>query len=388
MTLGVLLLVAALFFQVRKPITKAVVSVRHVFKVPKPQPATKQPLPGKRKVEPPEETKALLTDEMPSLSNQNKPEMVVKKPPSALAPKGSQTQNSADQTSDGAEGLDADFQKAAADKSKIQAHHMVRVPVEKSIPPGKAQDSSKTASTPDRLNPALTVSANPTALQAPLNSITQPEASGRQVPFQQVDLNARSVTVSDIHYRKLFNDWRIAGRQLKGQQKIPLRVENLRDTYELFQMKPVLVVNGQPFADLANGSRIAHGALADFSQTVFLVPDPWRKWPRELRHAGIKPADDIEVRYYMYEFVRKAIYARANRAFAWSQQEGLIARDTPSDRVDVLGRAFVIRQQGGGRFGVLVPIEIVDHNGQSIAVDPNCFSDQSDVRLLQQSGLI
>jgi hypothetical protein len=56
--------------------------------------------------------------------------------------------------------------------------------------------------------------------------------------------------------------------------------------------------------------------------------------------------------------------------------------------VDVLGRAFVIKQQGGGRFGVFVPVSLDTIDGQTIPIDPICFADQPDVQALQTAGLL
>ena len=36
-----------------------------------------------------------------------------------------------------------------------------------------------------------------------------------------------------------------------------MRVENLRDSYDLFQMKPVAVTRGKAFFDLTDGTRVA-----------------------------------------------------------------------------------------------------------------------------------
>ena len=90
----------------------------------------------------------------------------------------------------------------------------------------------------------------------------------------------------------------------------------------------------------------------------------------------------------MYDFVKNAIYKRAHQAAAWSKETGRIKADTTLSEIDVLGRVFVIKQQGGGQFGVFVPIALDVAGGQTVPIDPTCFAGQPDVRALQTAGLL
>ena len=198
----------------------------------------------------------------------------------------------------------------------------------------------------------------------------------------------REITVAQREYKALFHSWQMAGKKGKGDQKPPLRVENLRNTFDLFQMKPVAVIRGKTFFDLTDGTRVAEKALAEYSTTVFLVDRPWDKWGKALAAAGIRQGDQFEVRYYMYDFIKDAIYSRANQAFSWCRERGLVPADIPASATDILGRAYVINRQGGGRFGVFVPVSLNTKDGRSVVVDPACFRGQADVDALRKAGVL
>ncbi|BBO86023.1 hypothetical protein DSCO28_65890 [Desulfosarcina ovata subsp. sediminis] len=203
------------------------------------------------------------------------------------------------------------------------------------------------------------------------------------------DSERSALVVDSDRYVNLFRSWRKAGGiDEKGEQKIPLRVENLRNTYHLFQMKPVAVVGNQTFVDLSDGSRIPEGALAAYSGTVFLVDRPWSKWGEILKKSGIRQSEAVEVRYYMHGFIKRAIYTRANRAFEWCKTKGLIAPETPQEEVDVLGRVYAIKRPGKGQFGVFVPVLIDTVGGKTVTIDPECFNDQADVQALGEAGVL
>jgi len=204
----------------------------------------------------------------------------------------------------------------------------------------------------------------------------------------RTDPHTGEVTVDQNQYKTLFQGWRDSGNGAKGQGKIPLRVENLRHCYALFQMKVIAVVRENIFLDLTDGTRVAEASLTEYSSTLFRVDRPWDKWGEALSEAGIRRGERVEVRYYMYDFIKKAIYARVNQAFSWCKEHGLIAGDLPETEVDVLGRAYVINRQGGGRFAVFVPVSLDTRNGRSIAIDPVCFSGQADMEALQGAGVL
>ena len=203
------------------------------------------------------------------------------------------------------------------------------------------------------------------------------------------DRGERSVTVDRKDYRCLMGEWQKSGKQKKLSLVLPLQVRNLRNSYELFQMKPVAVLRNGTCIDLADRTRIQPKSLEGYSSTVFLVDRPWDKWRATLEAVGVKPSDNFEVRYYMYDFVRDAIYARAGRAFDWCRETGALDKETAPGKVDVQGIACIIRQEGGGRFGVFVPVTVKTEKGGSIKVDlAACFAGERDVEVLRTAGLL
>ncbi len=206
---------------------------------------------------------------------------------------------------------------------------------------------------------------------------------------QEVGRAGKTVVVEKEQYRAILTSWQESGRQGGADTKIiPLRVENLKNTFDLLQMKPVAVLGKKRFIDLSDGSRLSENSLTDYSTTVFLVDMPWRKWGRELERAGVTRSDQVVVRYYMYGFMRDAIYARVNRAVAWCRENGLLGPDIPASELDVLGRTFTISRRGGGRFGVFVPMAVQTRGGNSIKIDPACFKGQPDVEVLMDKEVL
>ena len=248
------------------------------------------------------------------------------------------------------------------------------------------EQKSKTINLSEKLNRLTATPKQPKEKEQPETS--KALGSLRKTNFLDADPDKREITVDQKQYKALFHSWRIAGKERKGKEKTPLRVENLRNTYDLFQMKPVAVIRGNAFFDLSDGTRVAEKSLEEYSTTVFLVDRPWDKWGKALASAGIRRGDRFEVRYYMYDFIKDAIYARVNQAFSWCSETGLIPGNLPAGSVDVLGRAYVINRQGGGRFGVFVPVSLDTKDGRTVAVDPVCFRGQADVETLREAGVL
>ena len=154
-------------------------------------------------------------------------------------------------------------------------------------------------------------------------------------------------------------------------------------------MKAVALKNGEPFADLTDRTRIAPDSLSVYSSTCFVVNRPWKKWGQALRAAGFNKSEDIQVRYYTYDFIRNAIYARAMKAFDWSLAKQNLPKDTPASSADVLGRVYGVKQAGGGEFGVFVPTRVDFESGNSIIVDPlACFGNEPDILALNRAGVL
>ena len=202
--------------------------------------------------------------------------------------------------------------------------------------------------------------------------------------------NKEGLNLSSKKYFELYKEWQTQGVSLdKGKKLVALRIQNLENVYELFQMKVVVLKDNIPHTDIGDGSRIAAPSLSEFSSTCFVVSDPWEKWGPILEDTGFTRADDIQVRYYTYEFVRDAIYARAMKAFEWSLKEKNLPLTTDPTQADVLGIVYSVNRDGGGAFGVFVPQRVDFKSQDSVIIDPRvCFAGQKDIEELNRAGLL
>lgn len=198
------------------------------------------------------------------------------------------------------------------------------------------------------------------------------------------------LNLSSKKYFELYKEWQTQGVSLdKVKKLVPLRIQNLEKVYELFQMKVVVLKDNIPHTDIGDGSRIAAPSLSEFSSTCFIVSNPWEKWGSILKDKGFTRADDIQVRYYTYEFVRNAIYARAMKAFEWSLKEKNLPLTTDPAQADVLGIVYSVNKEGGGAFGVFVPQRVDFKSQDSVIIDPRvCFAGQKDIEELNRAGLL
>ncbi len=198
------------------------------------------------------------------------------------------------------------------------------------------------------------------------------------------------LTLSSKDYFDAYNQWQAQGQHLdKDKKPVPLRIQHLETVYDLFQMKVVALKNKTPHTDLSDGSRVAGPSLSEFSTTCFVVSNPWEKWGKALEDSGFNKKDDVQVRYYTYEFVRNAIYARAMAAFEWSLGKKGLALTTDPSRADVLGEVYAVHKDGGGRFGVFVPRRVDFQSQESVEIDvPDCFEGQKDIEALVKAGLL
>jgi hypothetical protein len=197
------------------------------------------------------------------------------------------------------------------------------------------------------------------------------------------------IELASEEYLTVYEKWRRSGDVLDpDRQGMSLRIMDLEQVYDLFQMKVVAFREQAPFMDLTDNTRVAPQSLDDYSGTCFVVARPWDKWGDALSRAGFRKTDALEVRYYTYDFVRNAIFARAARAVEWSAAAGLPA-DVDLSRADVLGRAYGMNRSGGGAFGVFVPVQVDFGSGMSVTVDPlACFPDEPDILALNRAGLL
>ena len=199
----------------------------------------------------------------------------------------------------------------------------------------------------------------------------------------------KSITVEKKEYAALNRAWRSVGEGEKDDNRlIPLRIENLRSAYNFLQMKAVAILSNNVCFDLSDGSRIPAASLDRFSSIVMRVDDPWQKWGPELRQAGLRPGQSFKVRYYLYDFVRRSIYARVNQAYNWTLAKGLLKAGTQPADIDILGRAYVVKRSGGGSFGVFVPLSVATRDGHTVEVDPLCFNNAPDIAALYAAGII
>jgi hypothetical protein len=219
--------------------------------------------------------------------------------------------------------------------------------------------------------------------------VKPPDISSKRSKYQDADGTIDALTVNSERYEDLFHQWRKSGAVKAEGERPPLRVQNLEKVYDLFQMKPVAIVNKSRFIDLRDGSRILEETLKVYSQTVFRVDRPWQKWGDALKSARVRRSDNVEIRYYMYGFIENAIYDRASRALNWCRKTGILEKNDSANTVDVMGRAYVINKEGGGRFGVFVPVSVDIYPGRSIHIDiAECFSSEPDVQALRSAGII
>ncbi|NOY69159.1 MAG: hypothetical protein GXP53_06655 [Deltaproteobacteria bacterium] len=233
--------------------------------------------------------------------------------------------------------------------------------------------------------------SRPASAKKPANITTAPAAPpGTVLSEKEKTDEGVSLTLEGKAYESIYRQWREAGGNNRGA--LSLRIENLREVYPLLQMKAVATLNGKPYVDLSDGSRVAEGALESYSSTRFLVSDPFEKWPDALARAGLVPSMRVEVWYYTYDFIRNAIYGRAWQAIDCAIQGGLIPAETDPASMDLLGRAYAVKRKGGGGFAVFVPIR-VDlpgdlPGGRTVRIDPSCFAGNGDVAALIAAGIL
>ncbi len=256
--------------------------------------------------------------------------------------------------------------------------------------------------TPVTVNDPATVRSPPLVAEAAAKPETASAAAGADVPVakdpfrdlrenslvKKVDQPLSTVTVTPKQYQEVFSAWRSAENEQDAEASRPgLLVENLRQLYPLFQMKPVALAGGIAY-DLEDGSRLAERSLERYTATVFQVERPWDDWGEALRRIGLHPGDVVKVRYYMHGYVHNGIYGRCEQAIAWGKGNGLLPEDVKTAEVEVRGRAYAVRQQGGGQFGVFIPNQLRLLDGQVMSVNLDAFDGAADVELLKAARVL
>ena len=275
--------------------------------------------------------------------------------------------------------------------TKPLARPVAEVEVEKQISVQKPAEQTTTE--PEGLDKLVSVE-NKESVQKPAEKSIRVLTSGIQKLIDDKTMadkpEKEGLNLSSKKYFEVYKEWQTQGSSLdKGKKLVPLRIQNLEKVYELFQMKAVVLKDKTPHTDIGDGSRIAAPSLSEFSSTCFLVSNPWEKWGQILEDTGFRRVDDIEIRYYTYEFVRDAIYARAMKAFEWSLKEKNLPLTTDPAQADVLGIVYSVNKDGGGAFGVFVPKRVDFKSKGSVAIDPRvCFAGQKDIEELNRAGLL
>ncbi|RJQ48789.1 MAG: hypothetical protein C4530_24145 [Desulfobacteraceae bacterium] len=428
-----LLLIMGAFFKIQKPVDDVIVKVKHVFEPPR-QPEKSPSVVADTPAQNPEEPQKAIAKKLPD--PQTEPGAAASTPDSQSGKPQQEDPASnkplpAEVTPQPPPAPDYDVPKpqekteAVAFLSQPEGKAEVPIKPEKTDAPPESDQKRTDLDVSDKLNKTLSKADEAAKTEQPIDlsdasrllekfnekpKVQQQQTTSPNLKIElpkksesladkgrksenpslqkpRSDAREGSVTVSSDQYLKVFNGWRTAGQSDLKENGFGLRVENLREAYSLFQMKPVAVVENR-FYDLSDGSRIPEKSLEAFSTTAFRVSEPWEKWGDALSSSGIKKSEKIDVRYYMYDFIRNAIYTRAHRAVSWCKDKGLIEADMPHSDLDVLGRAFVIKKEGGGKFGVFVPVTLNTRNGKTIPIDSACFSDQPDVQMLKSVGLL
>lgn len=301
-------------------------------------------------------------------------------------------------------------QLAAAHETKSQDHQQKpdqapkpeqdspRTPVETGSPERQAGEYKVPEPPKEKMD--ADAKKTPEPIEPPKDAVKKKPEPARPIARKQetlptevlkVDKHSRAITVDKSLYRKIYQGWKDSGKKGKTE-KMDLSVENLPAVYRLFQMKPIAVgrsTSGRDkYVDLNDGLLTSSESLEEYSGTVFEASEPWNDWGRELKAAGFTKDQPVVVRYYMYPFVRNSIYQRANRAYEFCMANNLLPSTTKLSDVDVHGKTFVIKRDGGGKIGVFVPVQIKTAGGRSVKIDPRCFEDEIDVKILMESGML
>lgn len=276
---------------------------------------------------------------------------------------------------------------SAADESKTQSQPSGQAPVKKPANPKREPgntDPGQIAHTAENME------IQKENVQVPEKQENKIGASEKLTPEPDKKIvrnpkeKTKQISLPADEYFEVYKQWQDQGKTLaRENQRVGLKIHNLENVYDLFQMKVVAVRQGIPHTDLEDFSRVAGTSLSEFSSTCFIVSQPWKKWGPSLKKAGFFPGGNIEVRYYTYDVVRNAIYARAVAAFEWGLSQKGLPADTEPATAEVIGEVYAVHKTGGGSFGVFVPRCVDFKEKGSIDIDlRSCFGDQKDISLI------
>lgn len=240
---------------------------------------------------------------------------------------------------------------------------------QQSVAPAVEKQQKEPAKKQKKIMPAP--EKTPAPAPAPASGTVKPDPEPRRTAALKIvpQNKTRKIELPAGEYFKAYRDWQNLGTGLDKAGPLPgVSIHNLKTVYPLFQMKPVALLSGSPHTDLSDNSRIAKAALSDYSSTCFVVESPWQKWGRELKKAGFAQTDPVEVRYYTYDVVRNAIYARALDAFRQGLGQTGLPKETQPGKAEIVGAVYTITKQGGGSFGIFSPKQVNFTSGQSVTL--------------------
>lgn len=370
----------AMLYKLGKPADQALVAVKHVF-TPTPQTKPARDLqPGpEAEPRPPADSQASPHEPGPQSSSADKSQS-------------SDTDTAPDtdiDTDNRPEDANARERENSDDNAKASEENPPREQQELEQKP--PEENREIKPSPDKTAAAIQAAeARRGERQVPLNE----KKPAERIQFKPLATGPKpstkaqeALSLPSSEYMTVYSQWRQSGKTSE-KDNIALRITNLKEVYRLFQMKPVAVVNGKPCVDLSDGKRLAPGALSEYSATCFIVSNPFGKWGEALKQAGLDQKQDVEVRYYLYSFIRNAIYSRAHQAFDCCRRKGQIDAGVKRSAVDLLGRAYAVNKSGGGGFGVFVPTRIDLPDGSAVAVDSACFAESRDIAALTEAGIL
>lgn len=280
-------------------------------------------------------------------------------------------------------------QEVTKARQAIEKKISEQIPEKKTLPSKDLKPRPKPKSEPEpALKPKPPIE-KALAKQKNIPKPAPPKPELKPMPQKTAD-RSNPLELASSQYFEVYKEWQTQGEEIDEKSKrVGLKILNLENVYDLFQMKAVVVKEGIPHTDLDDHSRVADTALAEFSTTCFIVANPWEKWGSELKKSGFKQNDNLEIRYYTYDFVRNAIYARAKKAFEWSLAKENLPLDTDPAKADVLGSVYAVNRKGGGAFGVFVPSRVDFGADRSVVIDPlACFKGEKDIEALNRAGIL
>ena len=287
------------------------------------------------------------------------------------------------------------IKEPVAEVAKALEHPVPEQPLEikkEKIPDVEHPEVEKKSKSQEKVTPELVAKKTPVKNQSrfTLAQDLKLKSDFNTESMKTEKAKQESLNLSSKEYFEVYRQWQEQGKTLdKGKTLVNLRILNLENVYDLFQMKAVVIKDGKPHTDLEDNSRIANASLSEFSSTCFIVSNPWKKWGQALKDAGFTKNDNIEVWYYTYEFVRNSIYARAQKAFEWSAAKLNLPEGTDPSKADVLGKVYAVNKVGGGAFGVFVPFQVDSQTHESVKINPLiCFKGQKDIQVLNNAGLL